>query len=262
MAMRRAIERDEFRLHYQPLVHIDKNELIGFEALLRWEHPERGLVTASEFVPILEDISLIGPLTHWVIDNACAEFQKCLQDGCSAGSLSVNLSGNLLKTGTIVTSILEALERSAMDPERLVVEITEDSLAEDLREAKSALKTLREMGIRIALDDFGTRQSSLSHLRDQPIDILKIDREFVADIPGDAKDSRLVAAIIAMAHNLDMKVVAEGVQREEQLAFLQRAGCELVQGFLFHEAVPAEQLRSLSMAQGEAARVALVPREV
>ncbi|UCE89277.1 MAG: EAL domain-containing protein [Pseudomonadota bacterium] len=260
--LRRAFENGEFQNYYQPIIDLRDSKIMGVEALLRWEHPEHGLVQASEFIPVLEDISLIGPLTHWVIEHACAEFQQCLQDGSPVGSLSVNLSGNLLKTGTIVSTIVEALEHSAMDPKRLVVEITEDSLVQDLREARSALQTLRGMGIRIALDDFGTRQSSLSHLRDQPIDIVKIDREFVLDIPGDAKDSRLVAAIIAMAHNLDMQVVAEGVQREEQLEFLQQHGCELVQGFLFHEAVPASKLRTLAVRDGSAAHRTLVPREV
>lgn len=229
--LRNALHNGELCLHYQPIVDIKTGAIVSTEALLRWRHPDRGLLTPDHFLFIMEDTGLIRPVTQWVLNEASRQYLKHKQAGYHHIRMSVNLSGLLLKGDTILDLIINTIEHTQMDPNGLIVEITEDTLVEDLQGSDEALRTLKGMGIRVALDDFGTGQSSLNHLRLTPIDIVKIDRDFIRDIPQDQNDSDLVDAIIAMAHKLRMNVVAEGVETQQQLDFLDWHKCDCVQGY-------------------------------
>lgn len=243
--LRHAIDNNEFVLHYQPIVSMQTGQIISTEALLRWQHPQRGLLMPSEFLPVLEDSGMIRPLTQWVLNQASRQYLRHNEAGHSEVRMAVNLSGLLLRNDTILDIIVSAIEQTRIDPTGLLVEITEDTLLEVLHDSRKSLQTLHDMGIRIALDDFGTGQSSLSHLRRNPIDIVKIDRDFIRDIPGDKHDSELVDAIIAMAHKLRIRVVAEGVETREQLEFLRWHKCDAVQGFYFSKPVDGDALLTI-----------------
>lgn len=231
--LRHALNHDELLLYYQPIVDIKSGNIISTEALLRWQHPERGLITPDDFLSIMEDSGLIRPITQWVLYEASKQYLKHKQAGYPEIRMCVNLSGLLLKGDTILDLVINAIEHTHMDPNGLTVEITEDTLVEDLHGSDQALRTLKGMGIRVALDDFGTGQSSLNHLRLTPIDIVKIDRDFIRDIPGDQNDCELVDAVIAMAHKLHMSVVAEGVETKAQLDFLAWHKCDSIQGYYY-----------------------------
>ena len=243
--LRQAMEHSEFLLYYQPIVSLQTGKIISTEALLRWQHPQRGLLSPGDFLSILEDSGLIRPLTQWVLNQASLQYLRHSHAGHPEIRMAVNLSGLLLRNDTILDIVINSIEETRIDPNGLLVEITEDTLLEALHDSKKSLKTLHDMGIRIALDDFGTGQSSLSHLRRNPIDIVKIDRDFIRDIPDDKYDSELVDAIIAMAHKLRIKVVAEGVETKEQLEFLRWHKCDAVQGFYFSEPVDGDTLLTI-----------------
>jgi len=229
--LRNALNNNELYLQYQPIVDIKTNKIVSTEALLRWRHPNKGVLSPKEFLYVMEDTGLIRPVTQWVLNEASRQYLRHKEAGYPNIRMSVNLSGLLLKGDTILDLIINAVEHAQMDPNGLIVEITEDTLVEDLHGSDEALRTLKGMGIRVALDDFGTGQSSLNHLRLTPIDIVKIDRDFIRDIPNDQNDSDLVDAIIAMAHKLRINVVAEGVETREQLDFLDWHKCDSVQGY-------------------------------
>ena len=243
--LRHALEDDGFFLVYQPIVDLNRGEIVGTEALLRWKHPEKGVLKPDQFLSILEDSGLIRPITQWVLYEASKQYNKYRTAGYPDVRMSVNLSAVLLKGDSILDVIINVIEQTRIDPNGLIMEITEDTLLEDLQGSEKALTTLRDMGIRIALDDFGTGQSSLSHLRLDAIDIVKIDREFIRDIPGDRNDSDLVDAVIAMAHRLRMKVVAEGVENQEQLDFLRWRKCDAVQGYYYSKPCSGDDILSL-----------------
>lgn len=242
--LRRAADLGQFEVYYQPILDLDSGTVTSLEALLRWNHPQRGVVSAGEIIDLLDESGMIVPVTRWALKQICQQQKLCVTEGYDLG-FNINLSGRLLKDQGMIEQLTRAVECSAMQPHNLVVEITEDTLAQDFRASHEALSRLSRTGIRIALDDFGTRQSSLNHLRGNPIDIVKIDRDFVRDIPGDDQDSRLVSAIVAMAHQLGMRVVAEGVETVEQLEFLRAHGADAVQGYLYSQAVPGSKLISL-----------------
>lgn len=239
--LRHALDNNEFELYYQPIINLKTGSMISTEALLRWNHPTRGLLLPGEFLPILEDSGMIRSITQWVINQASQQYLRNKKTGLNV-RMSVNLSGLLLKDDTIMDVIINAITYAKMEPAGLIVEITEDTLLEDLQGSLKALNTLQSMGIRIALDDFGTGQSSLNHLRQSPIDIVKIDKDFVRDIPSDRQDSELVDAIIAMAHKLHIKVVAEGVETRQQLDFLRWHKCDAIQGYLFSPPLSSHEL--------------------
>ena len=243
--LRHALNHEELHLYYQPIVDIKSGNIISTEALLRWHHPERGVITPDDFLSIMEDSGLIRPITQWVLYEASKQYLKHKQAGYPNIRMSVNLSGLLLKGDTILDLVINAIEHTQMDPNGLTVEITEDTLVEDLHGSDQALRTLKEMGIRVALDDFGTGQSSLSHLRLTPIDIVKIDRDFIRDIPDDQNDCELVDAVIAMAHKLRMSVVAEGVESKAQLDFLAWHKCDSVQGYYYSRPLESEAILAL-----------------
>ncbi len=242
MELRWALERDEFRVHYQPIIDMQSGAVVSAEALLRWEHPQRGLLHPAEFLPILEETGLIEPVTRWVLQEVGRQRRICQQAGFGQLKLAVNLSGTLFRRQVIfelVEPLLRGDEQGVID---LVVEVTEDTLIEDLQAARATLQNLKGLGIQIALDDFGTRQSSLSHLRRSPIDIVKIDGDFVRDVATDTADAELVAAIIAMARSLRIKVVAEGVETAAQLQFLTLHDCDAFQGYLVSKPLAPEAL--------------------
>ena len=240
-ALRRAPERGELRTLYQPIVRLADGAMIAAEALVRWAHPERGLLEASQFVPLAEDTGIIVPIGGWVLKEACRQAASWSGNG-QAPAVSVNLSARQLSRPDLVDAVDAALRDSGLDPDRLWLEITESVLMEDADATVVALERLRELGVHLSVDDFGTGYSSLAYLRRFPVDALKVDRSFVAGLGKDPEDSAIVEAVVSMAHSLRLSVVAEGVETEEQLARLRDLGCELAQGFYFAAPVPPSAL--------------------
>jgi diguanylate cyclase (GGDEF)-like protein/PAS domain S-box-containing protein len=238
-ALRRALERGELFLHYQPQVAIPSGRIIGAEALLRWNHPTKGLIPPSVFVPLAEDAGLMGIIGSWVIESACLQLRAWRAEGVPLRRMAVNLSGQQIIRGGLVETVSEVLERTGVDPADLELEITETFVMAHLNDGLETLHALKRLGITLAIDDFGTGYSSLSYLKRLPIDRLKIDRSFVKDIPADRDDMAIAATIIAMAHNLDLQVIAEGVEQSAQVDFLRRHRCDEVQGYLFSKPVSA-----------------------
>ena len=230
--LRHALERDEFVLHYQPQVNISSGRIVGAEALVRWQHPELGLVSPLDFIPLAEDTGLIVPIGEWVLRTACAQNKKWQEEGWPSMCISVNLSARQFQQLQLVESIAEILAETGLAPERLELELTESALMKDTETAVETLRRIKKTGVRIAIDDFGTGYSSLSHLKRLPIDVLKIDRSFVCESTTAPDDAAIVMAIIGLAHNLKLKVIAEGVETEEQLAFLRLLNCDEIQGYL------------------------------
>jgi len=243
----RGLERDELRLYYQPLVSLSSGEMVGAEALIRWEHPERGLLSPDKFLPIAEESGLIVQVGAWAVGEACRRLRDWdrRNGGPSNFSLAVNLSARELTHPDVVPTVLNAVHRSALDPHRLTIEVTESTAMADRDSGFRALRELHEAGVRIAIDDFGTGYSSLDHLREMPADVLKIDRSFVAGMSANSPDTALVAAAIAMGRALEMEVVAEGIETSEQVADLRELGCPLGQGYLFARPLPPEELDGL-----------------
>ena len=244
-ALATAITDGELRLFFQPVVASPSNRVVAAEALVRWERPGHGLIQPDDFIPIAEEGNQILALDRWVLGQACRQLQEWSEDPLlSTLDIAVNLSGRHLADVRVVDDVLDPLRVAGLDPAKLVVEITESALLEDFGQAAEYLQRLREAGVRIALDDFGTGFTSLAHLRALPIDILKIDRSFVADM-GKAHDETFVQLIVNAGHLLDMTVVAEGVEDGEQLSRLKSIGCDMMQGFNFSAAVPGHDFEAL-----------------
>jgi diguanylate cyclase (GGDEF)-like protein len=251
-SLRRALERDELRLYYQPKVDLASGAVIGLEALLRWAHPVRGMIPPDQFVPLAEETGLIIPIGEWVLRTACLQIKAWQGDGMPLLPVAVNLSARQFRqfsasgeaTGIhdLVETIERVLEETGVNPSCLELEITESILMQNLSTAAVTLQALSAKGIRIFIDDFGTGYSSLSYLKRLPIDTIKIDKSFVGDIMTDPDDAAIVTAIIAMAHSLRLKVVAEGVETQEQFDFLLERGCDAMQGFFFSKPLPAEEI--------------------
>ena len=244
-SLRQAFERGEFVLHYQPKWNTKTGSITGIEALLRWQHPERGLIGPADFLGTLEDCGLILQVGKWILQAACHQAQAWRTEGLPAIQMSVNLSGQQITEGDLLEIITNILAESGLDPHNLELELTEGFIMQQPDEAIGLLHSLREKGISIAIDDFGTGYSSLSYLKQLPIHKLKIDRSFVRDIPGDPDDMAITSAIVALGHRLQMSIVAEGVENEEQLAFLISEGCEEAQGYLFSQPLSAQKIRPL-----------------
>jgi diguanylate cyclase (GGDEF)-like protein/PAS domain S-box-containing protein len=246
--LRRAVERREFLLHYQPKVDLASGGIVGFEALLRWQRPANnkgvplppGLVSPMEFVPLLEETGLIVPVGEWLIDAACAQIQAWRLAGIEPRPIAINLSARQFNDKNLAATIKRALEVHFVESFLIELEITESSLMYNTEEAIATLQYLKSLGLRISIDDFGTGYSSLSYLKRFPLDALKVDRSFVRDITSNADDAAITSAIISMAHSLGLKVIAEGVETEAQLAFLRKHGCEQMQGYYFSKPVPAD----------------------
>jgi diguanylate cyclase (GGDEF)-like protein len=243
--LRKALDRGELRLYYQPKVDFKTGQIIGSEALMRWQHPELGLVPPQKFIPIAEETGLITSLGDWALRTACQQNKAWQSAGFRAIQVSVNVSSKQFRPGELQETIRDALQASGMEARQLVLEVTESLLIENPESSLEMLREIKAMGLKISVDDFGTGYSSLSYLKRLPLDELKIDRSFVNGIPTDADDVAIVTAIIAMAHSLGLSVVAEGVETEEHLAFLAERGCDEYQGFLFSRPLPASQWTAL-----------------
>ncbi len=243
--LRKAIERRELLVHYQPQVSLKTRRIVGAEALVRWQHPELGLVSPAKFIPLAEETGLIVPITEWVLRTVCEQGQRWKREGYEPVRLSVNLSGCHFRRQNLVRMVEHVLRQTGFDPRYLELELTESILMEDVEETIATLKELRALGIHFSIDDFGTGYSSLSYLKRFPIQNLKIDRSFVLGIGSGEEDRSIVTAIIALAHSLQLQVTAEGVEDDSQLTFLAEKGCDMVQGYLFSKPVPAEAFRYL-----------------
>jgi diguanylate cyclase (GGDEF)-like protein/PAS domain S-box-containing protein len=243
--LRQALERQEFILHYQPLVDMRTGRIRGMEALLRWQHPEFGLIPPLDFIPLAEEIGLIIPIGEWVLKTACAQIQAWHKIGFPTLQVAVNLSSKQLRDKNLIAAVRQALAESGLEPRYLDLELTESVLMQDMEQATTILKELKAVGISFSLDDFGTGYSSLSYLKRFPIDYLKIDRSFVRDITTDPVGAGLVKAIIAMANVLRIKVIAEGVETYEQLDFLRSHGCDITQGYFCSKPLAAEDFTEL-----------------
>src|SRR5919112_1592970 len=245
--LRRALQRDEFRVHYQPVVHLETSRIVGMEALLRWEHPERGVILPDDFVPLAEEIGLIIPLGRWVLREACRQAHRWQKRYPAEPPLSmgVNLSTRQLWDSDLVEDVEGLLRETGLNPECLILEITESAVVGAEEHRIGTLRSLRALGVRFALDDFGTGYSSLSYLKRLPVSLLKIDRSFVERIGQDAEDKVLVTGIVYVASALGLSVVAEGVETPQQLELVESLGCELGQGHYFSEPVSSEAAEEL-----------------
>ena len=236
--MRQALARREFQLHYQPQLQLDGDKLIGCEALIRWKHPERGLVSPLDFIPLAEEIGLIVPIGEWVIRQACRDATTW-----PAGmSVAVNVSPAQFKSDRLVETIISALASSGLSARRLEVEITEGVLLQESEKTLQTLHRLRELGVRVSMDDFGTGYSSLSYLRSFPFDKIKIDRSFVKDLASKPDGDAIIRAIAGLGKSLGMTTVAEGVETPEQMQRIRDEGCTDVQGYLISKPIPADDL--------------------
>ncbi|KAB0565723.1 GGDEF domain-containing response regulator [Pseudomonas palleroniana] len=247
-AIRQALERDEFVLHYQPKLDLKSGHIVGAEALIRWFQPRSGWVSPAEFIPVAEDCGLIVPLTKWVLRRACEQAQAWNALGLNPLSISVNISSIDFRQRDFVENLAAILKQTGLPPAQLELEITESVLMQSVDTTVITLNRIKAMGVRLALDDFGTGYSSLSYLRRFPIDVLKIDQSFIRGLIVNNQDAQLISAIIGMGKSLDLNIIAEGVESLEQLKFLQAERCEEGQGFLFSKAVPAQDFILLLQA--------------
>jgi diguanylate cyclase (GGDEF)-like protein len=243
-----ALERSEFQIYYQPQVNLITGRIIGTEALLRWHSPEFGFVSPEKFIPIAEETGLIVPIGEWVLRQVCAQAKVWQTSNWLPMRVAVNLSARQFKHKQLIETITQVLQQTGLDPNLLELELTETSIMEDVEVTVATLHALKAMGIQISVDDFGTGYSSLNYLKRFPIDTLKIDRSFVQDITTDANDAAIATAIIAMAQSLKLKVIAEGVETEDQLNLLRKHGCHAMQGYLFSRPIPAPEFEQLLTA--------------
>jgi diguanylate cyclase (GGDEF)-like protein/PAS domain S-box-containing protein len=240
--LRRAIDRHELRVFYQPVHDLESSRILGVEALVRWQHPERGMVSPGEFIPIAEQSGLIGEIDGWVLNTACRQMCAWLAAGVEVSFVAVNVSSRLFSRGDLDRQVAEVLRETGLDPAYLELEVTESAVMEDPEQAIEQLHRLRELGISLAIDDFGTGYSSLLRLKRMPVQKLKIDQGFVAGLPSDEDDIAIVRVIIALAQSMGMNVLAEGIEHADQAGFLLANGCELGQGYWFARPMPAEQI--------------------
>jgi diguanylate cyclase (GGDEF)-like protein/PAS domain S-box-containing protein len=242
VALRQALERNELVLYFQPKVNLADGKTYATEALVRWRHPELGLVAPDRFIPLAEETGLIQPIGVWVLRTACEQMKQWLDMGLPLQHVAVNLSGMQILHGGIVTTVWQVLQETGLKPQYLELEITESVIMGHAEETIRVLDELRDLGVSLAIDDFGTGYSSLSYLKRFPIDTLKIDRSFVRDTPDDANDAAIIRAVIALGRSLQLEIVAEGVETAEQQEFLLKEGCDTAQGYLFSRPVPAAWL--------------------
>jgi len=248
--LRRAIERDELFLHYQPLKHVRTGRITGVEALVRWQSPEFGLLPPMEFIPLAEETGLIEPLGAWVLNAACAQLRSWEEQGLALLRVAVNISSQQFRMPGITRMVEDTLERNGLDPSRLELEITESAIIGEEPGVIEAVHSLKELGVDLALDDFGTGYSSLTHLIRFPIDRIKIDRSFVSRIGNDPQSDAIVAALVGMAHRLGLSVTGEGVETEEQERFLLAEECDILQGFLIGRPSEAGKVAALARSLG------------
>ncbi len=238
--LRRALERHELRMHYQPILSLETGRVSGFEALLRWQHPERGLIGPNEFVPRAEETGLVVPIGVWALEASCQQAVQWHEKG-AAVTISVNLSPRQLAEATLVESVAAVLGRTGIDPTTVWLEITESTLMHDAESAVRTLTALRGLGVHLSVDDFGTGYSSMTYLKRFPVESLKVDRSFINGLGRDTEDSAICTAVVSLAHALGLRAVAEGVETPEQLAELRTLGCEMAQGYLFGRPAPPDR---------------------
>jgi diguanylate cyclase (GGDEF)-like protein len=248
-SLRRALEHDEFELHYQPKINARSGEIVGMEALLRWQHPELGIVGPTKFIPIAEETGLIVAIGKWVLKTACTQNVAWQQRGLPHLNMAVNLSGRQFSDEDLLRDVTSILDETGMSPDLLELEITESTLMHDIDKAIRTLKAFKDMGVRLAIDDFGTGYSSLSNLRQFPIDTIKIDGSFIRELSNHAGNRGIAEAIITMGRTLSLTVIAEGVETKAQADFLREQACDEFQGFYFSKAVTAGQFAELLEAQ-------------
>jgi EAL domain-containing protein (putative c-di-GMP-specific phosphodiesterase class I) len=247
--LRKAVEERQWTLHYQPILDLQSGEMVEVEALVRWQDPEGGLIAPGEFIPLAEEMGLIGAIGDWVLSEISRQSRRWTDAGIPL-KIGFNLSPRQLWQPDLGQRILLRLQSANVDPSRITIEITESAAMSDPDRTQRVLRDLHERGLHLAIDDFGTGYSSLSRLKYMPVDLLKIDRSFVKDIPRDADASAIVLAIIQMGRSLGMTPLAEGIETEEQWRFLVDAGCILGQGYLFSKPVPASEIEASLQRRG------------
>jgi EAL domain-containing protein (putative c-di-GMP-specific phosphodiesterase class I) len=247
-ALRRAVENEEMTLHYQPCLELASGRVLGVEALLRWERPELGLVMPRDFIALADFTGVILSVGPWVLETACRQAVEWQRQGSGGLRVMVNLSAYELQQPELIRHVEVALATTGLDPDALHLEIPEGYAMQNLDRAVGALRALRDLGVHLAIDGFGAGFSSLAHLRRLPVDALKIDLSFVRGATSDPNDASVVTAVIAVAHSLDLRVVAQGVETEAQVTLLRSLGCDEVQGFLWSPPVPAEECEPLLAA--------------
>ncbi|MEK6593632.1 MAG: GGDEF domain-containing phosphodiesterase, partial [Pseudomonadota bacterium] len=243
--LRRAVERNELVLHYQPVVDMRSGRIAGMEALVRWQHPEKGLIPPDTFIQIAEETGLIVSIGEWVLRTACEAQHAWEKSIGQPVRIAVNLSPRQFVIGDLLKSVTRIIHQTGCNASCLELEITESLVMHNRERAVALITQFKELGVSVAIDDFGTGYSSLAYLKRFPIDSLKIDRSFIVDIPGDADNAAITQAIIAMAHNLKLRVIAEGVETLEQFTFLRDHGCDEIQGFYFSRPLPEAQATAL-----------------
>jgi diguanylate cyclase (GGDEF)-like protein/PAS domain S-box-containing protein len=245
--LERAVDQQQFVLHYQPIVELSTQQIVGAEALVRWQHPERGLVPPAEFIPLAEETGLIVPLGRWVLEQACQQAHQWHRDhpGARPLRISINLSAQQFQHPGLIAEVAHAIQTVNLDPSTLVLEITETLLMQDVQATGVKLHGLKALGVQLAIDDFGTGYSSLSYLKHFPIDILKIDKAFVEGVDGNAEDAALAHAILKLGQTLQLQTLAEGIERTKQCQALHALGCQYGQGYLFAKPVPADEILDL-----------------
>jgi len=242
--LRKAQERGELLLHYQPLLN-DRGEVIAAEALIRWNHPIRGYVSPSQFIPLAEETGLIIPIGEWVLRTACLQHLTWAAEGMPNIQMSVNVSLRQFSKDDFIASVDRVLAETGFDPQYLILEITEGYVHHDMEHAIDVLRQLKARGIQIAIDDFGTGYSSLSRLRNLPIHMIKLDQSFVRHLPSDQVNASIVKTVIELGRSLEVAVTAEGIETEEELAFLRDSGCDKFQGYLFSKPIAADAFASI-----------------
>ena len=247
--MRKALKEEQFVLHYQPLVDIGSGRMIGVEALVRWNHPRAGIITPDDFIPLAEETGLILKLGQWVLENGCRQNIDWHRQGLDSIYLSVNISSLQFYRQDFFQSIEYILESTGLSTDFLTLQVTENSIMKNQSRILAVMTQLKKIGVRLSIDDFGMGFSSLNYLRSFPVDTLKIDRSFVAGIPGEPDSVAISRSIISLAKNLKLKVLAEGVETEDQLNFLVENGCDLMQGYYFAPPAPAEEILRLFRSQ-------------
>jgi EAL domain-containing protein (putative c-di-GMP-specific phosphodiesterase class I) len=257
--LHQALARQQFVLHYQPKVDAQTGRLRGAEALIRWLHPERGLIPPATFIPLAEESGLIEGIGNWVIHEACRQARAWQNEGLTPTRVAVNLSAFQFHNGSLLETIRRSLEEFTLDPAFIEVEITESALMSDPEESVAILRRLSEMGVLVSVDDFGTGYSSMSYLQRFPIDKLKIDRSFISEVTSSNDDASIVSAIVSLGHTLNLKVIAEGVETPEQLEFLKMLGCDQYQGFHYSRPMPAAEFAELIRGDGPGQEAAASP---